>query len=272
MKNIQGAGLGLRAEFLNQFAKLKQKPDWIEIVPENWIHTPYQYIKDFENIVQSMSVIAHGVSLSIGSLDDVDTKFLNELKNFLDRYNILHYSEHISFSSLNGMQTFELLPIPMTQNMVNHICTKIDKVQNILKRELILENASYYISPYSTMSETQFINEILQKSGAKLLLDVNNVFVNSKNHNFDAKEFINSLNIDQVAYMHIAGHLELKDEKILFDTHGEAITDEVWNLLKWTLKRIKVPVMIERDNNIPPLKELLKEYKKLKKLVLSPTN
>lgn len=267
MKNISGCGLGLRREFLAEFSTLKKKPDWIEITPENWIFTPYRYRETFEQIMASMPVVAHGVSLSIGSLEAVEKSFLQDMKTFLDRYNIEHYSEHLSFSSLGGIQTYELLPLPMTRAMVVHIGDKIKQVQDFLQRPLILENASYYLAPYSEMAEIDFINEIVEYADTKLLLDVNNVYVNATNHGFDADKYIAQVPPSRVAYMHMAGYLEYPDEILLLDTHGEAISKKVWKLLERTLKKIDAPVMIERDNNIPPLNILMKEYKKLTKIV-----
>lgn len=267
MKTIKGCGLGLRREFLEDFTALKKKPDWIEITPENWIFTPHRYRENFEQIMGTLPVVAHGVSLSIGSPEAVDKSFLADIKTFLDRYSIEHYSEHLSFSTLGGIQTYELLPLPMTRAMVIHIGDKIKQVQDFLQRPLILENASYYLAPYSEMREIDFINEIVEYANTSLLLDVNNVFVNATNHGFDADKYIEQIPPSRVAYMHIAGHLEYPDEALLLDTHGEAITKKVWKLLDRTLKKIDAPVMIERDNNIPPLKELMGEYIKLSKIV-----
>lgn len=267
MNDITGCGLGLRREFLEDFIALKKKPDWIEITPENWMFTPYRYRETFEQIMGSLPVVAHGVSLSIGSPEAVDKSFLNDIKGFLDRYKIEHYSEHLSFSTLAGMQTYELLPLPMTRAMVVHIGDKIKQVQDVLQRPLILENASYYLAPYSEMREIDFINEIVEYADTTLLLDVNNVYVNATNHGYDPDNYIAHIPPSRVGYMHIAGHLEYPTEALLLDTHGEAISKKVWKLLDRTLKKVKAPVMLERDNNIPPLKELMNEYKKLSKIV-----
>lgn len=267
MNAINGCGLGLRREFLAEFIALKKKPDWIEVTPENWIFTPHRYVDHFEQLMDSMPVVAHGVSLSIGSPEPIDKSFLNEIKAFLDRYGIEHYSEHLSFSTLGGIQTYELLALPMTRAMVMHIGDKIKQVQDFLQRPLILENASYYWAPYSEMAEVDFINEIVEYADTTLLLDVNNVYVNATNHGFNPDAYIAQIPPNRVAYMHIAGHLEYPDEHLLLDTHGEAIRKKVWKLLERTLKKIDAPVMIERDNNIPPLRELMFEYKKLSKIV-----
>jgi len=265
VKNIQGCGLGLREEFIFDILDCDTQPSWLEIVPENWINTPKKYQKIFNQIMGRYNVVCHGLSLSIGSLEPLDMNFLKKLKNFLDEYDIKHYSEHLSFSSLQGIQSYELLPLPMTQEVIENVVQKIDIAQNYLKRELILENATYYYVPQSTMSESEFINKVFKKSGSKMLLDINNVFVNSFNHNFDPYKFIDDIDLNTIAYYHVAGHLEYK-ENLWIDTHGMAVKDEVWELVAYSLKKKKAPILLERDNNIPPLKALMKEYKKLQSI------
>jgi uncharacterized protein len=267
MLNICGCGLGLRSEFLLEVKKSFFLPDWWEITPENWIHMPKVYEKAFEEAVYSKPTIAHGLSLSIGSVDKLNKKFVKQMKSFLDRYDIKHYSEHLSFSSLNGKQSYELLPVPMTKNMITHISDKVKEAEDILQRNLILENATYYYIPYAEMAEVDFINEVLENSGAKMLLDVNNVFVNSVNHTFKARKFIDELNKDKIAYMHMAGHYFDEEANLRIDSHGKEICSGVWKLLEYTLKQTNAPVMIERDNNIPPLKELEIEYRNMEKIV-----
>jgi uncharacterized protein (UPF0276 family) len=267
MRGINGCGIGLRRDFIEEFTQTQERPDWIEITPENWFYTPHRYNEYFEPIIREYSVVAHGVSLSIGSPEPVDKSFLKKMKAFLDRYKIEHYSEHVSFSTLYGKQTYELLPLPMTQSMVRHLCAKINQVQDALERPLILENASYYISPYSEMREVDFLCEVLEQSNTRLLLDVNNVYVNSINHRFDADAYIAHIPAKRVAYMHIAGHCEYPEEELLLDTHGEEICGKVWDLLERTLKTHSAPVMIERDNNIPKLDVLMQEFRTLKRIV-----
>lgn len=263
MENIQGTGLGLREEFMFDLISCSTKPNFLEVVPENWVNMPKKYQKVFDDIMSQYSVIAHGLSLSIGSYEKVDINFLKQIKTFLDRYEIQYYSEHLSFSSLEGLQTYELLPLPMNEKIIQNVCEKIDFVQNYLKRDLILENATYYYVPESNMSEIDFVNEIFNKSGAKMLLDINNVFVNSFNHKFDPYNYIDNLNLSNVAYYHVAGHLEYKED-LWIDTHGMPVKDEVWDLAEYTLAKNKAPILLERDNNIPPLDVLMEEYNVLK--------
>lgn len=267
MIDLKGSGLGLRSDFLLDVSKSDFQPDWWEVTPENWMFMPKLYEKAFEEAVFSKPTVAHGLSLSIGSVDKLDKKFVKQIKQFLDRYKIEYYSEHLSFSSFDGKQSYELLPVPMTKKMVNIIADRVKEVEDIIQRNLILENATYYYVPYSEMREVDFINEVLEKSGAKMLLDVNNVFVNSVNHTFKARKFIDEIDKSKVAYMHMAGHYFDEDSKMKIDSHGMPINSGTWKLLEYTLKQINAPVMIERDNNIPPLEDLAKEYKQMKKLV-----
>jgi uncharacterized protein (UPF0276 family) len=265
MKNIHGCGLGLREEFIFEINNHTIKPSWLEITPENWMHTPKKYQKTFDKLAEDFKFVCHGLSLSIGSYEDLNMKFLKLLKEFLDRYNIEHYSEHLSFTSLNGIQSYELLPLPMNKKEVDKIKQKVQIVQDYLKRELILENATYYYVPSSTMSEIEFINEIFDKTGAKMLLDINNVFVNSHNHNFNPYKYVDDIDFSKVAYYHVAGHLEYK-KNLWIDTHGMPVKDDVWELSKYVLKKKKAPILLERDNNIPRYKNMIKEYNKMEKI------
>ncbi len=265
MAKLKGCGLGLRREFITEVIPSSFKPDFWEVTPENWINMPYHYKEVFEQIVLNNKTIAHGLSLSIGSDEKPSKKFLKTIRDFLDKYKIDDYSEHISFSKFNGAQTYELLPLPLTMKMVNLLSNRVKYIEDFLGRSLILENATYYYVPDAKMSEVDFINELVYKSDVRLLLDVNNVYVNSQNHNYNAKQFIKDLDTSTVAYMHLAGHFDDKETGFLVDTHGMAVKDDVWDLYKYTLKKVKAPTMIERDNDIPPLKQMVKEYKKLKK-------
>ena len=263
MIDIDGCGLGLREEFIFDLYKAENKPQWLEIVPENWIDTPKVYEKIFDKLASEFELVAHGLSLSIGSYEDLDMSFLKKLKEFLDKYNITNYSEHLSFSSLDGVQSYELLPLPMSKDEVENVRIKVQKVQDYLQRELILENATYYYVPTSTMSEVEFINEVFSKTGAKMLLDINNVFVNSYNHKFDPYNYIDNIDLSKIAYYHVAGHLEYK-ENLWIDTHGTPVKDEVWDLATYVLNKKKAPILLERDNNIPKYKNLIKEYTKMR--------
>ncbi|MEY4503798.1 MAG: hypothetical protein RL154_90 [Pseudomonadota bacterium] len=263
MKDIIGCGLGLRLEFLDEVYNFDKTelPNWFEIAPENWIDINPLLIKKLEKIASDFPLVAHGLSLSIGSIEPLNIDFIKLIKEFLNRFGIKHYSEHLSFSSLNSRQLYELLPVPMTLNVAKVIGTKAKALRDILDMEIILENPTYYYVPYAEMSEIDFTNAVLEFSEATLLLDVNNVFVNAHNHKFSAHSFIDAIDMDKVSYLHVAGHWDRKDD-MWIDTHGMPVKDDVWDLLKYTLQKKQLPTLLERDNNIPPLKTLLKEYQK----------
>jgi uncharacterized protein (UPF0276 family) len=266
LSGISGCGIGLRREFIQSLNSGNFKPDWVEITPENWIDMPFKFRADFNEVMESYKVIAHGLSLSIGSPEPINRHNLSILKSFLDEYGIDHYSEHLSYSTWNGSQTYELLPVPMTKTMAEFISDKIKQVSDFIQRPVIMENATYYYQPYAEMPEAEFINMTLQKADCSFLLDVNNVYVNAVNHKFNPKAFINELDLGRVAYIHTAGHTYFPADDIIIDTHGARVISEVWELLRYALELTMAPAMIERDNNIPPLGEIITEYEYLNKI------
>ena len=267
MAAIQGAGIGLRREFLLDVAQSPLRPDWLEVTPENWLEMPVYYRSAFEKVAQDFPLAAHGVSLSIGSPDRPDRRHLVRLKAFLDRYAITLYSEHLSFSSLKGKQSYELLPLPMTPAMLRHLVDRIDEVQSFLKRPLVLENATWYANPGASMPEASFINEVLKVSGAKLLLDINNLYVNAFNHGFEPGDFIDALDLSPIAYYHVAGHLEFRRD-LWIDTHSQPAKEAVWQLLLSAYSKAPAPVLIERDGDVPDtLEGLSDEYARAQQVI-----
>ena len=258
-------GLGYRRDFAEEFISGSIiKPDFVEVAPENWIGIGGYWKKQFNQIADKYKIACHGLSLSIGSPDPLDFIFLKNLKAFLKEYNIDIYSEHLSYAKCDNAHLYDLLPIPFREDAVTHIVERIKIVQDYLERPFIMENVSYYTPVAAEMDELTFINAILEQSGCKLLLDVNNVYVNSFNHNYNAKSFIDGLLLDKVAYIHMAGHLQISDDLII-DPHGEAIIDPVFDLFDYTAGKIQpVPILLERDFNIPEMIELQGEINKLK--------
>lgn len=182
-------GLGYRRDFAVELLEDENfKPSFIEFAPENWMNIGGYWKQILDKAVEKFPVLCHGLSLSIGSPDELDWAFIKDLKSFLDRNNVLLYSEHLSYSQTNNAHLYDLLPIPFTKEAVAHIVERIKKVQDFLKRPLVIENVSYYTSVAAQMPESDFINEIVSQSGCKLLLDVNNVYVNAFNHNYNAKQ------------------------------------------------------------------------------------
>ena len=264
MKHIQGAGLGFRREMLDEvLPTLPSEVDFWEVAPENWIPLGGTYERQFAQSIQQAPFTTHGLSLSIGSSDKLDIEFVKTVKRFLDTHNIDLYSEHLSYCSGNG-HMYDLMPIPFTEGAVNHVVSRIKQVQDIIERPLVLENVSYYLAPGQEMSELDFTNAVLAESGCSLLLDVNNVYVNSINHKYDAYDFINRLPSDKIVYGHIAGHFdEAPDLKV--DTHGADVIEPVWDLLKYAYDTHGVfPTLLERDFNIPAIEVLLKEVQRIK--------
>ena len=195
--------------------------------------------------------------------DPLDQIFLQRLKGFLDEHAIALYSEHLSWCS-DGAHLYDLLPIPFTADAVKHVAARIRRTQDILGRRIAVENASFYTPLASELSEPEFLLAILAEAGCDLLLDVNNVYVNSVNHRYDPRAFIDRIPADRVAYLHVAGHYNEAPDLIV-DTHGADVVDPVWQLLEYTYDRIGVkPTLLERDFNIPPLPQLLAELRRVR--------
>lgn len=260
-------GLGYRRDFAEEFIDGKLvKPDFVEFAPENWMNIGGYWKKQIDQIAERYPIICHGLSLSIGSPDPLDLNFLKKLKEFLTTYRVEIYSEHLSFAKCDNAHLYDLLPIPFREDAAKHVIQKIKQLQDYLERPFVMENVSYYTPVAAQMDEASFINMIVEESGCKLLLDVNNVYVNGFNHKYDPKEFIGKLPLDKVAYIHMAGHEQVEPDLII-DTHGEAIIDPVYDLFDWTIEKINpVPVLLERDFNIPEMEELNGELSKLRSI------
>jgi len=239
--------------------------DFFEIAPENWIGIGGRMSKDFRWFTERYPFIAHGLSLSIGSPAPLDETFIYRVKQLLDEHDIRYYSEHLSYCSDDG-HLYDLMPIPFTEEAVHHVAGRIRRVQDILERRIAMENVSYYAAPGKQMEEIDFLNAVLAEADCDLLLDVNNIYVNSINHGYDASAFLTSLPADRVVYIHIAGHYDEADD-LKVDTHGAAVIDPVWSLLETAYRHCGVvPTLLERDFNIPPLAELLAEVSHIRTL------
>ncbi len=258
------AGIGFRKEFAEEFLSGSAiHPGFVELAPENWMNIGGYWKRQLKQLAEMHSITSHGLSLSIGSPEELDMKFLKNIKQFLTDYDIEIYSEHLSFSKCDNAHLYDLLPIPFREDAIKHVAQRIRQVQDYLGRQIAIENVSYYTPVAAEMDEATFISAIVEEAGCKMLLDVNNVFVNAFNHNYNAKEFIGNLPLDKIQYIHMAGHTKVADDLII-DTHGEAIIDPVYELFEWTLERVEpVPVLLERDFNIPELNELQRELSSL---------
>ncbi len=256
---VHGAGLGLRRTLMGPLAD--QPPpqlDFYEVAPENWIGVGGRYGKQFRAFTERYPFVCHGLSLSIGAPGPLDETFLQRIRRFLDQHQIRAYSEHLSYCSDDG-HLYDLMPIPFTEEAVQHVAARIRRSQDILERRIAMENVSYYAAPGKQMEEIDFLNAVLAEADCELLLDVNNIYVNSVNHGYDAEQFLYALPAERVVYFHVAGHYKEADDLIV-DTHGADVIDPVWDLLDKAYAHFGVvPTLLERDFNIPPLPELLGE-------------
>jgi hypothetical protein len=256
---VCGAGLGLRRSLLGSLADVdRTQVDFMEVAPENWIGVGGRLGRQFRAYTERFPFVCHGLSLSIGSPSPLNLNLLRDIKQFLDQHHISAYSEHLSYTSDHG-QLYDLLPIPFTEEAVAYVAARIRQAQDILGRRIAIENASYYCVPQQEMSESEFINAVIDAADCDLLLDINNVYVNSINHCYDPYDFLASLPGERTAYMHVAGHY-VEAEDLRVDTHGAAVISPVWDLLAASYRLFGVrPTLLERDFNIPPVTELLAE-------------
>lgn len=261
-------GIGLRRDISKEILESTLlKPDFLEFAPENWMGMGGYWNRIRKEAVAKYPVTCHGLSLSLGSPEELDWDFIRELKVFLDENHSSIFSEHLSYTKSRNAHLYDLLPIPFRKDAVDHVVDRIKRVQDFLERPLAIENVSYYTPVAAEMTEIDFINEIVEKAGCKLLLDVNNVYVNAFNHKYDAREFIEKLPLDRVAYIHMAGHEQVAPDLII-DTHGQPIIDPVYELFEWTIQRMDpVPVLLERDYNFSEIEQLQGELDHLKSII-----
>ncbi len=256
---VHQAGLGLRRSFLTEIVdNPPENVNFYEVAPENWITIGGKLGKQFKAMTERFDFICHGLSLSIGSTDSLDEDFVHEVKNFMHDHQIKLYSEHLSYCSNQG-HLYDLMPIPFTSDAVTHVAKRIQRVQDILEQKIAIENVSYYAAPGQEMDEIDFFNAVVEEADCDILIDLNNIYVNSINHDYNAETFLRAIPAHRIAYAHIAGHYVEADD-FLVDTHGADVIDPVWKLLAKAYELYGVfPTLLERDFNIPSLKILSKE-------------
>lgn len=271
MKRLTYTGIGFRKDFAEEFLNGKVlNPAFIELAPENWIDLGGYWKQMLIKAAELYPIYLHGLSLSLGSPEPLNKKLLKSTRDFIREFKVPLYSEHLSFTKCNNAHLYELLPVPFRYDAAMHIAERIKQVQDFLGMELALEIVSYYTPLAPQISELEFINTILEKADCGLLLDVNNVYVNAFNHNFNAEEFIAQLPLERVRYIHMAGHTKVSDNLII-DTHGENIIDPVYQLLAHTTSLLPhtVPVLLERDFNIPSLQQLKYEMNTIESICIN---
>lgn len=254
-----GFGLGLRPDHYLEILESKPNVDWFEILSENYMVPGGKPLHFLDRIRADYPVVMHGVSLSIGSTTSFDADYLRDLRKLADRIQPAWISDHLCWTGVHGQNIHDLLPLPYTEETAKHVAERVGIVQDYLGRQILLENVSSYASYIdSTMTEWEFINLIAEQADCLLLLDVNNIYVSSYNHQFDAKAFIDGVPQNRIQQIHLAGHHNHGD--YIIDTHDAPVIDPVWDLYAYALSRFgAVSTMIERDDQIPPLAELLQE-------------
>lgn len=263
---LNDVGIGLRNEhILSLFQQPKHSDiDFLELAPDNWMNlggAKKEYLMD---ISRKYPLIAHGLSLSIGDVCPLNKIYINDIRRFLDEHHITIYSDHLCFSRDKQGYLFDLLPVPYFSEVLPYLVNRIDEVQNILGRRLVLENISSYYRYSGEMPEYEFWGELLDLSGCGMLLDINNAYINSYNHGFNAIEYIRNIPTDSIVYYHLAGHVD--QERMKIDTHGMPVLDEVLELAKETFSiHGAKPLLLERDNNVPSLNILCKELTSIEK-------
>ena len=258
------AGIGLKPQHYREVLSQQPAAGFFEIHAENYMGEgglPHHYLAQ---IRERYPISLHGVALSIGGQDDLDRDHLSRLKSLLLRYDCMLFSEHLAWSTHEGAYLDDLLPLPYTRETLERVCRHISETQEFLGRRMLLENPStYLLFEQSTMTELEFIAEVVKATGCGLLLDVNNVFVSCQNHNMDPRAYLDAFPMQHVGEIHLAGHDERIDDcgaPLLIDAHGSEVADDVWALYEHTVGLTgPVPTLIERDANIPSLDELMQE-------------
>lgn len=263
-QSLQGTGLGLRRPMLKELPDTDLSDiDFFEVAPENWMQLGGRLGRQFRALTERHTFSAHGLSLSLGGPEPLDLNFVDRVGQFLDQHGIALYSEHLSSCS-DHAHLYDLMPIPFTEEAVHHVAARIRQVQDRLQRRIAIENVSYYTPLATELSESEFITAVLEEADCDLLLDVNNIYVNSINQRYDAETFMRRLPAERVVCLHMAGHYQ-EAEDLLVDTHGAPIIDPVWSLLSKTYEHTgPVATLLERDFNLPPLTELLQEIRQIR--------
>jgi uncharacterized protein len=267
-----GFGLGLRTDHFQEVIDTKPTVDWFEVVSENFMVNggkPKHYL---HTIRESYPMVMHGVSLSIGSTDPLNTTYLKQLKVLVNELQPEWVSDHLCWTGAQQVNSHDLLPMPYNNEALSHIVDRVSEVQDYLGQPILMENVSSYITYVeSEMTEWEFLNEVAKRSGCNILLDINNIYVSARNHNFSTQDYLNGISKDKVRQFHLAGHTDYGDYVI--DTHDHPVADPVWALYKDALKRFGIiSTMIERDDNIPPLNDLLAELEVAKRIAKETLN
>lgn len=263
---LLGFGLGLRPDHYDSLLAGDPPVDWFEIISENYMvrgGKPLVYLDRFR---ERYPLVLHGVSLSVGSSDPLDSAYLHELRKLADRVQPAWISDHLCWNGVAGLNLHDLLPLPYTEEVLAHVARRVKQVQECIERPFLLENVSSYLTyKDQEMTEWEFLTRIAAEADCGILLDINNIYVSAFNHGFDAHEFIDNVPAERVYQFHLAGHTD--HGHYIVDTHDAPIIDPVWDLFRYAWQRLgPVSTMVERDDNIPPVEELLAEVERARRI------
>ncbi|MES9824548.1 MAG: DUF692 domain-containing protein [Candidatus Thiodiazotropha endolucinida] len=261
-----GYGLGLRRQHYDDVLESRPDVDWFEIISENYMVDGGKPLHYLSRIRELYPMVMHGVSMSIGSIEPLDYTYLNKLKALIERVEPEWFSDHLCWTGVNKLNLHDLLPLPYTEEALDHVVERITRVQDYLGRQMLLENVSSYISySESQLSEWEFLREVVERADCLVLLDINNIYVSAYNHNFDPSDFVRAMPSERIYQIHLAGHTQ--EENLIIDTHDHPIADPVYELYAEAIQRFgRVSTMIERDDNIPPLANLLQELDRVRRI------
>lgn len=261
-----GFGLGLRGAYIPEVLEKRPRVDWFEIISENYLHQGGRSHLVLQAIRENYPIVMHGVSLSIGSSDPLDMNYLKQLKQLADRFEISWLSDHLCWTSVGKTHLHDLLPLPYTEEAIKHVVERVKQAQDFLGRRILLENVSSYVMcKASMMPEWEFYTEVVQQADCLMLLDINNIFVSAHNHHFLPETYLQYMPKNKVQQIHLAGHR--KEGDIIIDSHDHPVVDPVWRLYQQAIEKFgPISTMIERDDKLPPLKELLGELEQAKYL------
>ena len=261
-----GFGLGLRVDHYETILNSEPAVDWFEIISENYLVPGGKPLHYLDRIRERYPLVMHGVSMSIGSTDPLNHDYLKQLKELARRIEPAWISDHLCWTGVHGTNLHDLLPLPYTEETIDHVAARIREVQDFLGCQMLIENVSSYVSyAQSQLSEWDFLSAVCERADCLLLFDVNNVYVSSVNHGFDPLDYLNGIPAARVQQFHLAGHED--HGRYIIDTHDHPVADPVWELYAQALRRFgPVSTMIERDDNIPPLEELTAELDHARKI------
>lgn len=261
-----GYGLGLRRQHYDDVLESRPDVDWFEIISENYMVDGGKPLHYLSRIRERYPMVMHGVSMSIGSIEPLDYTYLKKLKELIERVEPMWFSDHLCWTGVSKLNLHDLLPLPYTEEALDHVVERITRVQDYLGRQMLLENVSSYISySESQLSEWEFLREVVERADCLVLLDINNIYVSAYNHNFDPSDFVRAMPSERIYQIHLAGHTQ--EENLIIDTHDHPIADPVYELYAEAIQRFgRVSTMIERDDNIPPLADLLRELDRVRRI------